>query len=265
MADENSIGASVGRGGANLPDDVRIVQTLLNVRLTTSASPLVVDGVCSPPTISAIESVQSSFLHFQNPDGRVDPDGATLRFLAGPANETPASPAPGAIAWGKKVSPEFKAKVIEICANLAMDPNFLMSAMAFESGESFSPSVKNPVSSATGLIQFMAATAIGLGTTTAALAAMTAVDQLDFVEKYFNPFNGRLKTIEDTYMAILFPAAIGKDNTFVLFSKPSKAYAQNAGLDADKDGNVTKAEAAAMVKAKSFTPRSRTQPDTVRM
>jgi hypothetical protein len=58
-----------------------------------------------------------------------------------------------------------------------------MAAMAFETGETFSPSIKNKASGATGLIQFMRSTAKGSGTTTAALAEMTAVDQLDFVEK----------------------------------------------------------------------------------
>src|SRR5437870_8368144 len=38
------------------------------------------------------------------------------------------------IAWGKKVSAEFKAKVIAICNGLACDPNYLMAAMAFETG-----------------------------------------------------------------------------------------------------------------------------------
>ena len=51
-------------------------------------------------------------------------------------------------------------------------------------------------------------------------------------------------------MAILWPAAVGKDNAYVLFSKPSKAYEQNMGLDSNKDGNVTKDEAAQKVQAK---------------
>jgi hypothetical protein len=49
-------------------------------------------------------------------------------------------------------------------------------------------------------------------------------------------------------MAILWPAAVGKSNDYVLFSSPSKAYEQNKGLDLNKDGNITKAEAAAKVR-----------------
>lgn len=157
-----------------------------------------------------------------------------------------------AIAWGKspKITPAFKAKVIAISGTLGCDPSHLMSAMAFETGETFSPSIKNPLSGATGLIQFMPSTAKGLGTTTAALAAMTAVQQLSFVEKYLKPFKGKMKTLSDVYMTILFPKAVGKPAAFVLFKKPSKTYTQNKGLDANGDGAVTKDEAAAKVHAK---------------
>ena len=86
-----------------------------------------------------------------------------------------------------------------------------MAAMAFETGrDKFSASSVNRISGATGLIQFMPSTAIGLGTTTAALAAMTAEDQLEYVERYFKPYRNRLNTLEDLYMAILWPIAVGK-------------------------------------------------------
>lgn len=148
------------------------------------------------------------------------------------------------IAWGARVSAEFRAKVIAICADLGCDPDHLMAAMAFETGETFRPDIQNKLSKATGLIQFMPATARGLGTTIEDLARMTAVDQLDFVAKYFKPMRGRMKTLEDVYMAILFPVAVGKPNGFALFSKPTKQYEQNKGLDRNKDGTVTKEEAA---------------------
>jgi len=154
------------------------------------------------------------------------------------------------IAWGKRVSPEFKSKVIDIASELGCDPSHLMAAMAFETGESFSPSVKNKASGATGLIQFMPATAKGLGTTTDSLAQMTAEDQLDFVRKHLLPFKGKMKTVSDVYMTILLPTAVGKPEAHVLFKQPSKAYDQNKGLDANKDGEITKGEAAAKVQTK---------------
>jgi hypothetical protein len=151
------------------------------------------------------------------------------------------------VAWGKKVSAAFKAKVIAISSGLGCDPNYLMAAMAFETGASFSPSIRNPHSGATGLIQFLPSTAIGLGTTVGALAQMTAVDQLDVVKKYLNPFQGSMRSLSDVYMTILFPVSVGKPDSFVLFSAPSTRYQQNAGLDVNHDNQVTKGEAASMV------------------
>jgi peptidoglycan hydrolase-like protein with peptidoglycan-binding domain len=159
---------------------------------------------------------------------------------------------------------EFRQKVIQIATNLEIDPNFLMAIMSFESGASFSPAKKNAAGSgAIGLIQFMPSTAKALGTTTAQLAAMTAVRQLDFVEKYFMPFKGRLKTIEDAYMAVLFPKAIGKGSSFVLFTRPSKQYTQNRGLDLDGNGVITVAEAASRVKQRLGAPPSVLVPASV--
>lgn len=148
-----------------------------------------------------------------------------------------------------KVSDDFKRKVIDIAGNLGTDPNYLLAVMSFETGHSFSPSVRNKASGATGLIQFMPKTAQSLGTTTDKLAAMTAERQLDFVETYFQPYKGKLNNIEDCYMAVLWPKAVGKPNHYVLFSAGSSSYKLNKGLDRDGDGKVTKAEAASKVAA----------------
>ena len=118
------------------------------------------------------------------------------------------------------VNADFKAKVCQISADLGCDPSFLMAAMAFETGEKFSPSVVNSIG-ATGLIQFIPKTAESLGTTTAALKTMTAVNQLDFVQKYLQPFKNKMHSLSDLYMAILFPIGVGKPGSFILFlSRP---------------------------------------------
>lgn len=157
------------------------------------------------------------------------------------------------LAWGRKVSQAFRDRLFEICQILGVEPDYLMACIAFESAETFSPSIKNAAGSgATGLIQLMPDTARGLGTTTAALAAMSAEQQLEWVLAYFLPYKGRLKTLADVYMAILWPAGIGKADGWTLWDKASKptTYRQNAGLDLNKDGKITKAEAAAKVLAK---------------
>ena len=159
------------------------------------------------------------------------------------------------LAWGPRVSPTFRVRTAENCRALGVDPSWLMACMAFESGGSFRPAARNAAGSgAVGLIQFMPQTAAALGTTTEALAGMTAEDQLDYVRRYFEPRRGELRTLGDLYMAILWPAGIGKPDSHVLFDRSDPDhpahYVQNAGLDLDKDGRITRGEACARVKAK---------------
>lgn len=188
-----------------------------------------------------------------------------LRLLRSqqPPAEVPQTSTPlhGPLAWGKKVSQTFKDRVWWIADELTkaqgslFDANSLMGIIAWESNKTFSPSVRpmrngKPISSATGLIQFMDATAQELGTTTAKLAAMTAEDQLNYVYRYFLKRikeRGPLRDIADMYMAVLWPAGIGKPSEFALWVKGTQAFAVNSGLDANKDSKVTKAEAAAAV------------------
>lgn len=81
------ISATVGAGGTNTAADVRVVQDLLN---RAARAELAVDGDCGPATCGAIRSYQSGFL--KAPDGRVDPDGLTLRRLAADAGERSEAP-----------------------------------------------------------------------------------------------------------------------------------------------------------------------------
>jgi len=178
------------------------------------------------------------------------PSAPVAAVVIPPVEKQPTAAAP--LAWGAKVSPLFRERVRLTGADFGFDPNWLMACMAFETGRTFSPSKKNPRSTATGLIQFMAATAKGLGTTTAKLAAMTAEKQLDYVWLYFRDRikeRGPITRLSDCYMAILNPVAMGKPDSFVMWVKGSAAYAVNAGLDSDKDHQITKAEAAAKVHA----------------
>lgn len=153
----------------------------------------------------------------------------------------------GSLIWGARVDQAFRVKVREVAGNLGFDPTWLMAVMAFETGRTFSPSERNSVSGATGLIQFMPATAVGLGTTTAKLARMTAVEQLDWVEAYFKPYKSRVSNLGDCYMAVLWPAAISKPDSHVMWVAGSKEYNQNSGLDTNHDGKITRGEAVSRV------------------
>lgn len=156
------------------------------------------------------------------------------------------------LAWGAHVTPEFIRRLYRLCDELGWTEDhasWLMACMAFETGRSFSPSKRNPQSSATGLIQFMAATAKGLGTTTHALARLSAVAQLAYVQRYFSANAKRITSLEDLYMAILWPRGIGKHLEYVLWRTGARAYFVNRGLDKNRDGKVTKREAVAKVRA----------------
>jgi hypothetical protein len=79
-----SIKASVGRGGSNLADDVRAIQSALNAQDVADGGPsvqLAVDGLVGALTIAAIEQYQKRQLGWA--DGRVDPDGPTIHALNG--------------------------------------------------------------------------------------------------------------------------------------------------------------------------------------
>lgn len=152
-----------------------------------------------------------------------------------------------ALAWGARVSPEFRDKARTIAARLGTEPSSLMACIAFETGRTFSPKARNPGSSATGLIGFMRDTARSLGTSVEALAEMTAEEQLAFVHDYLRPFTGRVSELGDLYMAILYPPAVGQPDDFAVFENATKAYQANAGLDFNHDGQITKRECVSIV------------------
>ena len=134
----------------------------------------------------------------------------------------------------------FVEKVKKISANLGIDPNWLMAIMYFESAGTFSPSITNNIG-ATGLIQFIPSTAKGLGTSTSALRSMTAVQQLDYVEKYLKTYRGKFKSYIDVYFAVFFPLAIGKPDDWVIQGgglSASSIYNSNPAFRVQKDGKI---------------------------
>ena len=141
----------------------------------------------------------------------------------------------------------FNQKVISVADYVGCTPADLLSVMKFESG--INPQAKNPGSSATGLIQFMEPTAVSLGTTTAALKAMDANQQMDYVAKYFADSKGKLKDTGDLYLKVLTGSTgIGKPDDYPIWKKGSAAYNANSALDWDKDGIITRGEAIKRVK-----------------
>lgn len=122
----------------------------------------------------------------------------------------------------------------------------LLNVMLFETAGTLRTDIRNAKSGAVGLIQFMRKTLKGLGYTADQAARMTVPEQLELLVKpYLAPYKKKLLSSGDwldIYMAVLWPAGIGKPDEYVMFSAPSIQYRQNSGLDVDKNGRVTKAD-----------------------
>ncbi len=74
---------------------------------------------------------------------------------------------------------------------------------------------------------------------------------MGWVEKYYKPYSGRLRNLGDTYMAVLWPAGIGRLDTYVMWERDSgpyqREYAANSGLDREKKGYITRGDAVSRV------------------
>lgn len=157
-----------------------------------------------------------------------------------------------------ELEPRFAGEFLKMCERLNFEPDFLLSVMSIETAGTFDPAIQNPINPdpnqrATGLIQFMPSTAKALGTSIAALRGMSAVEQLQYVERFFRA-NGSAGKIRrnvpgDYYMAVFMPAFVGASQDLVLGRKGdpgtiagltlSKVYDQNAGIDRQKRGFFT--------------------------
>ena len=135
---------------------------------------------------------------------------------------------------------DFINKVKEIAPRVGLDPNWLMAIMNFESAGTFSPSVTNSLGYV-GLIQFGDSARKTLGVTKEQLKAMTAVEQLDYVEKYYNMYKGKYKSYVDAYFAVFFPLAIGKPDDWVIEGgglTAKQIYDANPAFANVKDGKL---------------------------
>lgn len=149
----------------------------------------------------------------------------------------------------ERTTPEFRRELCAMADRLTVDPNAIAAVMSIESG--FRPDAQNPHrdkngESAVGLIQFMPFLLRKWGYEPAAVAKMSAVEQLALVERFYKKQNdddpGTL------YMLTFMPACAFFPDNYVLGQQGSEAtlfglsmhqiYRQNAGLDRDKDGDI---------------------------
>lgn len=122
----------------------------------------------------------------------------------------------------KENKTEFISKVKSIAYDLGINPNWLMMVMYKES--KINHKAYNKTGGATGLIQFMPLTAVGLGTTTTKLMNMSNIEQLDYVKKYFYPYRKDIKSYPDLYLVTFFPLALKKSNDWIFSTSKLSAY-----------------------------------------
>lgn len=216
-------------------------KTQAAVRAYQQANGLQVDGIVGPETRGALMGQP-----YNKPSGPSGPSGAdgppevpnnTPTTPVGPSGNTATAQALEKMALDKH-GPEFLQKVKEMAGRLGVKPEWILAVMKNESG--MSTTAKNPNGGATGLIQFMPATAKGLGTTTEALSKMSAVEQLKYVEKYYAPYKGKIKSGTDLYMATFWPAGIGKPDSYNIGG--AEVARVNKIFDLDKNGQITAGE-----------------------
>jgi hypothetical protein len=143
-----------------------------------------------------------------------------------------------------KVNQQFLDKAQNVCDRLGIPLDWLMGVIELETAGTFDPSITNSLGYV-GLIQFGKQAAERIGTTQYDLAKMSAVEQLEYVYKYYVIYKSKLKSYVDLYIATLFPVALGKPNDFVLEygSLTAKKVADSNPLfDLNNDDKITVGE-----------------------
>uniref|UniRef100_A0AAU8EJ09 Lysozyme-like domain protein n=1 Tax=Acinetobacter phage vB_AbaM-SPA TaxID=3161144 RepID=A0AAU8EJ09_9CAUD len=155
----------------------------------------------------------------------------------------------------KAFTPEKAASIARVAKNIGVNPNDLAAVISFETGGTFSPSKRNPKSSATGLIQFMAGSGGTkgkyYGMTRDQFGSLSFDEQMKYVEKYFMDRSSRFRagneaknTTGDVYGAV----------TGYGYKKGSREYELNKVWDSNKNGIIEKGE---MVQNPSFRAHQR--------
>jgi hypothetical protein len=151
--------------------------------------------------------------------------------------------------------------LIQSAYRLGVEPDWLAAVISFESG--FNPRAQNPHSKATGLIQFMPSTARALLNASSNDAAiqklltMSFADQLVLTERYFAPYRSKMSSLEDTYLAVFYPAAIGTPPDHIVGRPGSAVYNQNKVFDPEGKGYITKDDITSTIRKRFVDARAR--------
>jgi hypothetical protein len=187
-----------------------------------------VDGILGPLTAAALKKFQVSNklpASSRADDATIDALNSALKAgnitivkstTADVAKNAVRGTGPSAEDLAAIQSPEFNDKLNKIGQKLGVDPKDLLRIMKFETAGTMSPGKTNNKSQAVGLIQFMPDTASGLGTSSEELAQMSAVEQLDYVYRFYAPKVKPGMDVGDLYMLTFMPLYVNEKDDTVL-------------------------------------------------
>lgn len=176
-----------------------------------------------------------------------------------------------AVPGTERLSRENVAAFLDMCDRHGWSADAIAAVISLESG--WSPTAGagawSPSRTASGLLQFIEATAKGLGVTptsrkpaavtsgagdgrawaTWTILGMAISQQIPLVEAYYErTLEGRSPRLVDYYLAAYGSAHIGKPLDAVLSRAGERIYEQNRGLDLDADGVIEVADLDALVR-----------------
>jgi hypothetical protein len=182
---------------------------------------------------------------------RIEPRASTF----GADSPPPSSKSSVARVTGiEKLSKTDLAALARAAKDLGMETDWLATVISFETGGTFSPSVLNKAGSgAFGLIQFLPSTAANLLKLPKDQAvekgrAMSFAQQLkEMVIPYFR--GGTYNSLNDVYLKVFYPAAMGQPSSKVVATAGSAVYEQNKGFDRTQAGVITVGDITSRVNA----------------
>ena len=129
-----------------------------------------------------------------------------------------------------------RAVVLDALAGLGYPRAELAAAIRIESG--WNPAAVNPTSHAVGLIQFMPRTlqALGYAGSWQDFAELDALQQVPWIRKYLSRWRWRVPG--DTYLALAYPAALGKPDDELVAMEGSPIWNQNPAWRSPGNGPV---------------------------
>ena len=179
-------------------------------------------------------------------------EGLMLAFTPSAKQSSPAPKLPNLPNLDPRIDTKFLQDVSKIAQSVGANPEDLLKVMLYETGGTLSPSKRNSRTKATGLIQFIPATAKGLGTNIDALSQMTPQEQLFFVQKYLKQ-NSRGQKL-DSFREVLSTVFAGNPNASLDVGDGDITLRNYLKKAEDRYGNIARQLIQIAIEGKAIDP-----------